>query len=150
MAGIEDLLNQEAGYTYGDILPIRSRTDGSGNPEFAVPGLISGTINSAINAFTLPGDVAAGRREVTPADNVNFALNVSGLGALGRVAPRASLAVEERVLGQRLKNAVVPEPNPAAPQDKFSRMINGRPLTSPEQVTHGRRNISRAELEETR
>lgn len=134
---------EEKGYNYGTIIPMRYNPK-TGDRDLAVPSLIRDLGNSFYDAFTLPGDVAAGKRRATEADATNFAVNTAGLGALGRVAPRAALAAEERVLGQRTVNRVVPEPNPAAKPTIFDK----RPLTDASQVTHARRNISTAELED--
>lgn len=76
-------------------------------------------------------------------------LNV-GLAALplvGRASPlikRGALAADEALLGQRTVNRVVPEPNPAATPTIFDR----RPLVNAGQVTHARRNVSTAELQD--
>lgn len=134
---------EEKGYNYGTIIPMRYNPK-TGDRDLAVPSLIRDLGNSFYDAFTLPGDVAAGKRRATEADATNFAVNTAGLGALGRVAPRAALAAEERVLGQRLENVVVPKPNAAA---KAS-ILEGRALRTPEQVTHVQRNMSPAELED--
>jgi|GEM_PF-4811998 len=133
---------EEKGYNYGTIIPMRYNPQ-TGDRDLAIPGLIRNIGNSMYDAFTLPGDVATGKRRATEADATNFAINTAGLGALSRVAPRAALAAEEKLLGQRMVNRVVPEPNPAA---KTS-ILEGRALRSPEQVTHVMRNMSPAELE---
>lgn len=71
----------------------------------------------------------------------------AGLAALplvGRVPAvrRAVSAADEALLGQRMSNHVVPEPNPAGKDS----VLGGRALTRPEQVTFAQRNISTAEL----
>lgn len=74
------------------------------------------------------------------------ATGLAALPLVGRVPAvrRAALAADEALLGQRVTNRVVPEPNPAA---KTS-MLEGRALNTPSQITHAQRNISTAELED--
>jgi len=139
MAGLKDLLKQEPGYTYGDVLPVRRRTDGSGNPELAVPGLLSGAINSAADAFTLPGDVAAGRRVGTPEEAANLALNVVG----GRNAGRLTAAAADVNVPRVVNNIAYPA---LVPRDAPSSMLTGRALHDLSQVTHASRKLSAEEL----
>ena len=139
--GLRELLPADAGYQYGNLLPLR-RNLKTGQREWAVPAIPRAIINSAWDAFTAPGDVLTGYRKPTPEMMTNFAVNTAGLGAL-RGAPRVAAAADEALLGQRLSNRVVPEPNPAAK----TTMLEGRGLTSPSQVTHAQRNMSHAELE---
>jgi hypothetical protein len=57
---------------------------------------------------------------------------------------RGARAVDEAVLGQRVRNQVVPAPNPKA----TSSMLTGRALTDPKQVKYAERRMSPAELED--
>lgn len=80
-----------------------------------------------------------------PTDYLNVGL--AAIPVAGRAAPlagRAARAAEERLLGQRLKNVVVPEPNPAAK----TTYTEGRALTNPNQIKYVSRNISTQELDD--
>ena len=55
---------------------------------------------------------------------------------------RGARVVDEAVLGQRVRNQVVPAPNPAAKPTRFDK----RPLTSAEQIKYASRKMSPAEL----
>lgn len=81
----------------------------------------------------------------SPSDYLNVGLT-AGLAAfpLGRPIARGLGAAEQRILGQRLENIVVPEPNFTAK----SSILEGRALNRPGQVTHVQRNMSPAELED--
>lgn len=86
-------------------------------------------------------NILAGRGEAD--DYLNVGL--MALPLVGRATPllrRGVMAADEALAGQRLANYVVPHPNPAA---KTS-ILEGRGLTSPEQVKYAQRNISTAEL----
>jgi hypothetical protein len=91
--GLAELIAQDSGYDYGDILPIR-RNKKTGDKGLAVPGLVSGAINSVYDAVTLPGDVYSGEREATPENTLNAAMSMMGVGS---AIPRR--ANEMRALG---------------------------------------------------
>jgi hypothetical protein len=78
-----------------------------------------------------------------------FGLGMYGAGAtlgppLKALGVKAANAVGDRVLGPRVVNRIVPEPNPAAKTN----MLEGRALNSPEQVRYAQRLMSEAELED--
>jgi hypothetical protein len=60
------------------------------------------------------------------------------------IVRRGARAVDEALMGQRVTNHVVPKPNASLKPT----ILDRRPLTSPEQVTHASRNISAAELKD--
>lgn len=91
--GLAELIPQDSGYDYGNILPIR-RNKKTGDKELAVPGLLSGAVNSIYDAVTLPGDVYSGEREATPENTLNAAMSMMGVGS---AIPRR--ANEMRALG---------------------------------------------------
>jgi hypothetical protein len=77
------------------------------------------------------------------------ALGMYGLGAaaappLKKLGVKVANAVGDRVLGPRVVNRIVPEPDPAAKTN----MLEGRALNSPEQVRYAQRLMSEAELED--
>jgi hypothetical protein len=77
------------------------------------------------------------------------ALGMYGAGAalappLKRLGVKVANAVGDRVLGPRVVNRIVPEPDPAAKTN----MLEGRALNSPEQVRYAQRLMSEAELED--
>lgn len=82
------LLERQEGYEYADLLPLVSTPDGS--IEFGVPGLLRDAALAAIDAFKLPGDVFAGRRDASVRDATNFALTMLGAGQ-AIPAPKGSL-----------------------------------------------------------
>ena len=88
MNGIRGLLERREGYEYADLLPLVSTPDGS--IEFGVPGLLRDAALAGIDAFTLPGDVFAGRRDASVRDATNFALTMLGAGQ-AIPAPQGSL-----------------------------------------------------------
>jgi hypothetical protein len=59
-----------------------------------------------------------------------------------QVVTRVARGVDEALLGQRVRNEVVPAPNPTAKATIFDR----RPLTSPDQIKYAQRKMSPAEL----
>ena len=63
---------------------------------------------------------------------------IKGLGA------KVANAVGDRVLGPRVVNRIVPEPDPAAKTN----ILEGRALNSPEQVRYAQRLMSEGELED--
>ena len=78
--GLAELIPQDSGYDYGNIVPMRQNKQ-TGDRELAVPGLVSGAINSVYDAVTLPGDVYSGEREATPENSLNAALTLMGAGS---------------------------------------------------------------------
>ena len=88
MNGIRGLLERREGYEYADLLPLVSTPEG--NIEFAVPGLLRDAALAGIDAFTLPGDVLAGRRDATVEDATKFALTMLA-GGQAIPAPKGSM-----------------------------------------------------------
>ena len=123
--GLAELIPQDSGYDYGNVLPIR-RNKKTGEKELALPGLLSGVVNSVYDAATLPGDVYSGEREATPENSLNLALLASGAGA-GKVVRPPSVA-----------NTVV------RPQPGGSVMLGGRTG----EATYASRNLSDEELKD--
>ena len=83
------------------------------------------------------------------ASDVGQGLVEYGIGAvagppLKKLGVKVANAVGDRVLGPRVVNRIVPEPNPAAKTN----MLEGRALNSPEQVRYAQRLMSEAELED--
>lgn len=78
-----------------------------------------------------------------------FGLGMYGAGAtlgppLKKLGVKAANAVGDRVLGPRVVNRIVPEPDPAAKTN----ILEGRALNSPEQVRYAQRLMSEGELED--
>lgn len=78
-----------------------------------------------------------------------FGLGMYGAGAtlgppLKKLGVKVANAVGDRVLGPRVVNRIVPEPDPAAKTN----MLEGRALNSPEQVRYAQRLMSEVELED--
>jgi hypothetical protein len=135
--GLAELIPQDSGYDYLNFLPFRINKK-TGARELAVPGLLSGAVNSIYDAVTLPGDVYSGKREATPENTLNAAMLVSGLGA-GKVARPPSIYNE----------VVYPELTPmGTPVGTGGVSITGRQLFDPDKVTHASRNVSDAELKD--
>jgi hypothetical protein len=59
-----------------------------------------------------------------------------------QVVARVARGADEALLGQRVRNKVVPAPNPTAKATVFDR----HPLTSPDQIKYAQRKMSPAEL----
>jgi hypothetical protein len=83
------------------------------------------------------------------ASDVGQGLVEYGIGAvagppLKRLGVKVANAVGDRVLGPKVVNRIVPEPDPAAKTN----MLEGRALNSPEQVKYAQRLMSEAELED--
>jgi hypothetical protein len=135
--GLAEIIPQDSGYDYLNVLPIRINKK-TGAKELAIPGLLSGAVNSIYDAVTLPKDVYSGEREATPDNTLNLALLASGLGGRPVVRPPS------------VTNSVVyPELTPmGTPVNTGGASLTGRQLFDPDKVTHASRNISDAELKD--
>lgn len=78
--GLAEIIPQDSGYDYLNFLPFRINKK-TGARELAVPGLLSGAVNSIYDAVTLPGDVYSGEREATPENTLNAAMSMMGVGS---------------------------------------------------------------------
>lgn len=97
----DDVISQDPGWQYGNVLPLKTKLDAQGHiTDFApaIPGAVSGTIN---DLFAL----AKSSREITPGQNIPLnqllALTALGTGA-GLAAPKGALGI---FAGQASKTA---------------------------------------------
>lgn len=88
------LMPEDPGYTYGQVLPLRRKNSAGAGAEWAVPGVVRGMINDLALAVTAPGNALAGK--YTPDQLMQIAprmgVTLAGLG-LGMPKPSGALGV---------------------------------------------------------
>lgn len=125
---------------------IRQIERARGSSEREAYGRASDVMNNLETLTGLRALEGSAKRAITGRGSAGdyIATGLAALPIVGRLpfARRAALAADEALMGQRVSNRVVPEPNPTAKPTIFDR----RPLISADQVTHAQRKISTAEL----